>query len=77
MREQPAIIQGAIIGPTELFVAVLCKPPQHNEHCMGWRYQQFLADCKLREANVREGVRLMIAERRALREGNLVQLAAE
>ena len=53
MREQPAQIFEVLSGPTELFVAALCKPPQHNEHCKGWRWEMYLQDAKLREANVR------------------------
>lgn len=75
MIEQPAQIQHIFIGRTEDFVAVLCKPPQHDEHTKGYRFHQFMADCKLREANVREAAREIIARANARRE--IIQLAAE
>ena len=75
MRYQNAQIIHALVGPTELFVEVLCKPPQHNEHCKGWRYHQFLADCKIREANVREAARQIIAQCNARNEAQYAQAA--
>lgn len=66
MREQPAQILNVMVGPTEVFVAAWCKPKQHDEHCRGYRYFQFLADCKQREANVREAARQIIARRNAM-----------
>ena len=61
MREQQAQITEIIVGPTELFVSAWCKSPQYNEHCLGWKHAQFMADCKIRHARVREAERAIIA----------------
>lgn len=67
MREQPCTIGEVISGPTEIFVSALqdmrSTPVQHDFHLRGWRYFQYLADAKLREAAMREEVRLMIKRR--------------
>lgn len=68
MREQQAHITEVITGPVDLFVAAWCKPPQHNEHCLGYQFHQFMADCKIRETNVREAARQIIARANAQRE---------
>lgn len=57
-------ITEVIAGPTELFVAAWCKPAQYDEHTKGYRYYQFLQDCKKREANVREEARKIIQRMR-------------
>lgn len=67
MREQHAQITDIIQGPVELFVAVLqdmrSTPVQADHHCRGWRYFQYLADAKLREAAMREDVKAIIKRR--------------
>jgi hypothetical protein len=78
MRIQPAKITEVITGPTDLFIAAWCKPPQHNEHCIGWKYLKFMADCKLRHANVRKAAREIIARRNAqIAQNEIIQIAAE
>jgi hypothetical protein len=68
MREQQAQIQHAFIGPTELFVDVLCGDMQHDAHVKGWRWEAYLYDAKLRAAAVREEGLRIIARRNARNE---------
>ncbi len=67
MREQNAQIIDIVQGPTELFVSVFqdmrSTPVQHDFHCRGWRYLQYLADAKAREAAMREEVKAIIKRR--------------
>ena len=74
MREQQAQILEVLSGPVELFIEAWAKPAQHNEHCLGYRYNQYLSDSKLRLAAVREAAREIIARARRSEE---FQQAAE
>lgn len=75
MRGQQAQIQHAFIGPTELFVDVLCGDMQHDAHVKGLGWHLYLQSAKRASAAVREEGLRIIARRRALDE--VVQLAAE
>lgn len=63
MREQQAHITEVITGPVDLFVAAWCKPPQHNEHCLGYQFHQFMESAKRASAAVREEGLRIIARR--------------
>jgi hypothetical protein len=75
MREQPAQIQNVFVGPTELFIEILCPMPQHDSHCHGWLWNRYLEDARLRAAAVREEGLRIIARRRALDEVQFEQAA--
>jgi hypothetical protein len=68
MREQQAQIQECFIGPTEMFIDVLCGDMQHDSHCHGWLWNRYLQDAKLRAAAVREEGLRIIARRNARNE---------
>jgi hypothetical protein len=77
MREQPAQIQHSFVGPTELFIDVLCGDRQHDAHTKAWRWEAYLHDAKLRAAAVRnEGLRI-IARLNAANDVHFTIAAAE
>lgn len=65
----------AVIGTSDQIAELLCGPRQHDRHCQAWRWEQYLADSKLRHAAMLEGARQIIAQRNARNE--IQQLAAE
>jgi hypothetical protein len=78
MREQQAQIQHAFIGPTELFVDVLCGDMQHDAHVKGWRWEAYLASAKRASAAVREeGLRIIAARNVRIALNEIIQIAAE
>lgn len=80
MREQPAQIQNVLVGPTELFIDVLCGRQQHDAHCKGYGWHLYLQSAKRAAAAVREEGLRIIARRNARMdalEAELAQLAAE
>lgn len=52
-----------ILGSVEQIRDVLCGAQQHNEHCKGYRWFQYMADVHKREQAVREESRKIIAAR--------------
>jgi hypothetical protein len=68
MREQQAQIVNAFIGPTQLFIDVLCGDMQQDAHTKAWRWEAYLHDAKLRAAAVREEGLRIIAARNARNE---------
>ena len=55
----------AIIGSAEQIRELLCGPAQHNEHCKGYRWHQYVQWDKQRWASVEAELRKMNLERRA------------
>lgn len=58
-----------VIGTAAEIIDVLRGPrpaPQHDEHCKGYRWFQYLADSEKRMEAVREEARKIIAARRAI-----------
>ncbi len=58
------------IGPTGLIAECLFGPRQHDAHCQGWRWHQYISDMNLKEraANVRRAADQIIAEAQAAQE---------
>ncbi len=66
-----------VSGNTEAIID-LFLPQQHNAHCMGYRWHQYMERAKRAEAAMREEGRRMIAEVNAAREAReQFQQAAE
>lgn len=65
-----------VTGPTEAVMEFLGLSPQHNEHCIAWRWNFYMQDIHKREQAVREEARKIIAAKRA-REDEIEQMAAE
>lgn len=53
-----------ITGSAEAIRDLLFGPPQHNEHCRGYRWHQYCADDSKRWASVEAALKKMHAERR-------------
>ena len=58
------MISTLIVGSAEEIRLILCGPPQHDEHCHGWRWHLYVRDNVQRMENVRQEFNLMMQERR-------------
>jgi len=56
------------IGTTEEVKHLLFGAPQHNDHCIAWRWHLYCQDDAKRWENVKAELRLMSAERRVREE---------
>jgi hypothetical protein len=54
-----------VVGSAEQIRNLLCGPPQHDEHCKGWRWEMYVQDNEKRFQNVMAELRKIHAERRA------------
>ena len=63
----------AVVGTSDQIIELLAGPRQHDAHCQGWRWKQYLADSKIRHANMMEEARQIIARARV----EEFQMAAE
>lgn len=52
-----------VLGSVEQIRDVLCGAQQHNEHCKGYRWFQYMADAHKREQAAREEASKIIAAR--------------
>ena len=64
----PYAIPFVVISDAEHVRNILCGMPQHDEHCRGYRWHQYVQDDKKRMESVWSALRQMHAERRAREE---------
>ena len=60
-----------ITGTADQIAEILCGPRQYDEHMRGWRWHLFVRDDDRRYQAVKDEVRKMLAERRALEQPTL------
>lgn len=60
----------AVIGSTEAVMEFLGLSPQHNEHCIGYRWHLYMQDNDKRLEAMREAARKIIAARRAIEDAD-------